>query len=222
MDQDTDSILIEQARAEEIDAVLSLFVDLFFDREPLTKRLGLSRERIISIAGAMYARSNNNVLSQGLCWTARDRAEADRGVGFIVCDDPVATGAPRLPEDLTEREAEMVSAVGALLEEVRGPVKDRIGTEAGKCLHIAGIGVAPGYEGRGIAGRLLRTALQAAGARGFRNVLSVSTSRASRRLHEKFGFECLNSVSARSLVVNGRHPFPDRDLELYLMWKVFD
>ncbi len=222
MVKDTDSISIDQARAEEFDAMLNLYVDLFFDREPLTKCLGLSRERIVSIAVAKYARSNNNVLSQGLCWIARDRAEADRGVGFVVCDDPVATGAPRMPEDLTEREAEMISAVGALLEEVRGPVKDRIGAGAGKCLHIAGIGIAPGYEGRGIAGRLLRIALQAAGARGFRNVLSESTSRASRRLHEKFGFECLNSVSACSLVVKGRHPFPDRDLELYLMWKGLD
>ena len=222
MDQDTVSISIDQARSDEFEALLDLYVDLFFDREPLTTLLGLSRERIISIAGALYASSKNDVLSQGLCWIARDSAEGGRGVGFIVCDDPTAAGAPRLPEDLAGREAEMVAAVGALLEEIRRPVKDRLAPGAGKCLHIAGVGVAPGYEGRGIAGRLLGTALQAAGSLGFRHALSECTSVASRRLHEKFGFECRQSVSTRSIVVNGSHPFPDRDLEIYLMWKVLD
>ena len=96
------SISIDRVHDHEIDALLNLYVDLFHDREPLTKCIDLSRERMISIARAIYAGSHFNLVSQGLCWVARARAEANRGVGFVVCDDLDAAGAQQLPENLTD------------------------------------------------------------------------------------------------------------------------
>ena len=216
-------IEIDRVDADGIDELLNLYMDLFHDREPLTKWIGFSRERMASIARAMHASSDyDHFPQQKPCWIARVDGEENRNVGFIVCDDPAVEGNPSLPDDLTEQEKEKVLAITALLEEIRRPVHDWITMGAGKCLHVSAIGVAPGCEGKGIAKRLLQTALSDAGRSGFQVVFSECTSRASRMLHEKLGFECLKSVSPQTLVVNGEKPFADCDLELFLMEKRFD
>lgn len=113
----------------------------------------------------------------------------------------------------------MFSAVMALMGEVRKPVKERIGSEAGKCLHVAAVGVAPGYEGAGIATNLLQTALEQATAREFTHMFSECTSMGSRRCHEKIGFQCLHSVPLREFSVDGERPFAQNNLHIYLLWK---
>jgi GNAT superfamily N-acetyltransferase len=222
MQGDSHSISIDRVHAHEIDVLLNLYVDLFHNREPFTKCVGFSRERMISIARTMYAGSYSNVRSQGLCWIARDHAEARRGVGFIVCDDPAAAGAQRLPENLDSQEAEIVSAVVALLDEIRSPIKQTLGVGNGVNLHIAAVGVAPGYEGKGIARRLLQSALSAAYNLGFQFAFSECTSVASRMLHEKCGFEHLNSATVSAFVLNGRRPFAGCDCHIHLMRKILN
>ncbi len=222
MARDTRSISIDRVNALETDALMSLYVDLFYDREPLTKSIGFSRERMITVAQTMYARSDTHVLAQGLSWIARDRAEENKDVGFIVCDDPAAGGAQQLPDDLADYELKKVSAVGALLEQIRGPVMETLALGEGICLHVAAVGVAPEYEGAGIATRLLQTALAEAKARGFRYALAECTSPASRQCHERTGFGSLHRISGNSSVVNGVDPLMPPELEIHLMWKVLD
>jgi len=222
MTKDIHSIHIDHVHVDEIDALLSFYVDLFHQREPLTKCIGLSRERMLSIMQMMYAGPNSHVLPQGVCWIARDRAEANRIVGFIVCDDPATEGAPQLPEPLTDQEADVFSAAMALLEEVRSPMTEMFELGKGTCLHIAAIGVAPDYEGAGIATRLLQTALADARTCGFLCVFAECTSLASRRLHEKSGFTSLQSISVNTFVVNGKRPFTDCNVDIHLMQQVLD
>ncbi|NMF86036.1 GNAT family N-acetyltransferase [Nodosilinea sp. P-1105] len=223
MTQDSRSIHIDRVHAHEIDEFISFYVDLFHQREPLTKCIGLSRERMLSIMQTMYARPDSHVLSQGRYWVARDRAEANRIVGFIVCDDPAAEGASQMPEPLMDQEAELLSAVMALSEEVRRPMKKMLGLGKGTCLHVAAIGVAPDYEGKGIATRLLQTALVDARTGGFRCAFAECTSLASRRLHEKSGFTSLQTVSVSTLVVNGKRPFTGcKNVDIHLMQQVLD
>ena len=116
----------------------------------------------------------------------------------------------------------MVSVVAALLEELRSPVKQRLGLGEGLNLHVAALGVAPGYEGKGIARRLLQSALSAAYDRGFQYAFSECTSAPSRMLHEKCGFEHLNSISVGAFVLNGRRPFMGCDVDIHLMRKMLD
>ena len=81
MDRDGHDICIESVRPDDIEALLELYVDLFYDREPLTKCMALGKERMVSIARGMYLGSADNPISQGLCWVTLGR----RGAGcFIV------------------------------------------------------------------------------------------------------------------------------------------
>jgi hypothetical protein len=103
------SISIDQVHPDETEAILSRYIDLFFDREPLTKCLGLSKDRMVSFARSMYGGENSNPMSKGFCWVARDRHAGDKKVGFIVCDDPVVESNQQVPEDITEKENEAFS-----------------------------------------------------------------------------------------------------------------
>jgi len=221
MTGDSDSISIERCTTHETEAFLDLYVDLFYEREPLTGCIGFTKEQMAFVARNLYAGSNN-LLSQGLCWIARDRTEENRGVGIIACDDPVAAGELRIPEGISEMDAEKIMVAMGLLEEIGRPMKERLAQGEGTCLHVAAVGVAPEYEGAGIATRLLQTALSEAGSRGFRYVFAECTSPASRRLHEKAGFTCLHRVSVSSFTQNGRTPMPDCDLDIDLMVKSLD
>ncbi len=212
-------IHIEPVLPVETEALLDLYVDLFFDREPLTKCMGLRKERMASIARSMYLASDENPISQGLCWLARDGNAGNQAVGFIVCDDPFAEGHASVPENLTEEEMAKVSALQALMEEVRSPLQDRGPLGAGQCLHIAAMGVAPGYEGAGIATRLLQTALVEGKAFGFMHAFAECTSIASRKCHEKNGFRNLHAVAGDTFSWNGKKPFAGRDMDIYLLWK---
>ncbi len=219
MHRDTRTICIDRVHPDETEALLSLYIDLFYDREPLTKCLGLGRERLIEVARSMHSGANANPIARGLCWIARDRNAANEEVGFIVCDDPIAETNQQVPDNLTDQEKGSLSAVMALMEEIRKPQQERIGSEAGRCLHIAAVGVAPGYEGAGIATRLLQTALAEATERGFAHVFSECTGEASRKCHEKLGFQPLHRINLNKFAINGVCPFPTINLLIYLLWK---
>ncbi|MBM9537542.1 GNAT family N-acetyltransferase [Desulfobulbus alkaliphilus] len=163
--------------------------------------------------------ANANPISRGFCWMARDGNAAMREIGFIACDDPAAESNQPVPENLTDHERERISALLALMEEIRRPGKKRIGSEADKCLHIAAVGVAPGYEGAGIATSLLQKALADATARGFTHAFSECTSIASRKCHEKIGFQSLHCVAVNKFSVNGAYPFSRSTLAICLLWK---
>ena len=201
--------------------LLELFVGLFHDREPLTRIIGLSRERMISVANAMHSGSANDPLSQGLSWIVRDTANGDRAVAFVVCDDPLVTGGETLPDDLTESELKKVEVLGAFLNAIRLPLPERVAWRPGACLHIAALGVAPGYEGRGIATRLLETVLAEARRRGFQNAFAECTGPASRACHERCGFKCVHSVSADAFEHEGARPLQGNDLVVDLMVRTF-
>ncbi len=211
--------LIAPVLPYEAGALLRLYVDLFYDREPLTACLGLSRERMAAIAESMHLGRGTSPFASKLYWVAKDREAAGTAIGFIVCDDPANPDAERLPPDLTEQEQSVLPAVMALLAALRAPVVTRISKRTGECLHVAAIGIAPGYEGMGLATRLLRTALSEAYAAGFRHAFAECTGPASRRCHEKCGFISLYHLSGDAWTFNGNHPFAQRGLDCHMMWK---
>lgn len=214
------AIRIGRLQSGEIETLLNLYVDLFHDREPLTRCIGLSRERMQEFARAMYSTDESDSRTQRLAWLARADIAGNDAAGFILCDDPAAEGSePALPDNLTEHEREQVSFLLTLMESVRKPKQAQIQSHAGKCLHIAAIGVASGYEGTGIATRLLQTALADAVAQGFTCAFAECTSNASRRCHEKSGFRCLHSVDMSAFTTKSMRLESGTELELHLLWK---
>ncbi len=188
------TIAIAPIDADDIDTLLNLYVELFHHREPLTACIGLRRARLSEIVRLLYAESISYPPLQQQWWLARDRADNQRAVGFVVGDDPALVTDQALPDNLTVDEQAIFAEVMALLAEVRRPLADQL-SAAGTYLHIAAIGVHPQYEGLGIATRLLQAAVADATARGFRYAFAECTSLTSRRLHEKCGFKHLHRVA---------------------------
>ncbi len=220
MPADSIAIRIDRVQPTQMGRLMNLYIDLFHDREPLTRSVGLTRERMMEFAQAMYAAEEIGARSQQYCWLARAGAMQNSAVGFIFCDDPAAAGnEPALPGNLTDQEREQVSLMLSLLKAVRRPKQDQITAKAGKCLHIAAVGVSPEYEGHGIATRLLQAALADAAAQGFTHAFAECTSSASRRCHEKSGFRCLHTVDLSEFSARGVRRVPDNELELHLLWK---
>lgn len=213
---DSDAIQIQRVQESELDAMLELYVDLFADREPLTRCIGFSKQRMREVARSMYSGAHAGVLSQGLCWMARDAKEGGRPVGLIVCDDPAAPGAQQIPDNLTDEEMKIAGAVASLLEKLREPIQERL-SSVGVCLHVAAIGVYPDCEGRGVGTRLLQAALQEAESRGFGCAFAECTGPASRRLHEKAGFKSIGSISVSRFLFDGEYPLANCQADVHLM-----
>lgn len=214
-------IAIDRFVGHEFDPYIQFYIDLFYDREPLGQCVGLSREHMEFITRNLYG-GENNLLRQGLCWIARDLSRESCPVGIIACDDPVAGGELQMPEDLTAEDAEKLSVVVGLLEEVSRPMQEHFGQGEGVCLHVGAIGVLPEYGGQGIATRLLEAALQEAESRGFLYAFSECTSPVSRIVHEKAGFRSKNSIPLSSYTMDGRRPLPHCDMEIHLMQKALN
>lgn len=214
-------IAIDRFSGQKFDPYIQFYIDIFFDREPLAQCIGLNRDQMDCIAQNLYC-GEKNLLSQDLCWIARDRSKESRPVGIIACDDPVATGELEMPRDLTAGDAEKLSVVAGVLEEVSRPMQEFFGQGEGVCFHVGAVGVLSDYVGMGIATRLLETALQEAKSRGFMYAFSECANPASRMLHEKAGFRSTNNISLSSFTMDGRWPLAHCDLEIHLMQKVLD
>jgi ribosomal protein S18 acetylase RimI-like enzyme len=216
---DKREICIDRFHPDETETLLSLYIDLFYDREPLTKCIGLGRERMIEVARSIYLQASADPVARWFCWIARDHTAANKPVGFIFCDDPAAQGNQHNPENFTNLEQENFSVLLDLMQAIRKPEKDRIGTQAGRCLHIAAIGVSPGYEGAGIATKLLQIALADATTRGFAYAFSECTNIASQKCHEKNGFKNIHSISVKDFLKNNPNSFLGSDINICLLWK---
>lgn len=214
---DPSQIDLTPATPDSLTELTDLFVDLFTDREPLTRLIGLSRERMRELAAAKTGGAGGaSRLQAGWNWLARDRQANGRAVGFVVCDDPAVT-PETLPQGLSAAEQATLEAVMAFLEEIRRPLAQQVRFEPGACLHIAAIGVAPGYEGQGLATRLLRAALDSAKAHGFETAFAECTGPASAACHARCGFTCLHTVNAAEVIREGRALFPGQDLAVQLL-----
>ncbi|HSW40774.1 MAG TPA: hypothetical protein VLL97_14925, partial [Acidobacteriota bacterium] len=128
MHMDESRIIIDRVYPDETEALLNLYVDLFYDREPLTKYFGFSREQMIEFARSIHLSYNKNPLAQNLCWMAKDRFTGNKAVGFIVCDDPAVVGNPPVPDNLKDDEIAKMSVLQALMEAVRKPAQALIGS----------------------------------------------------------------------------------------------
>ncbi len=208
---------IVPASPDDIGTLLRVYIDSFYEREPLTSCLGLSKERMAAIASAMYGGESGQDFARQLSFLAQDPDADANTVGFVLCDDPADPNANRLPPNLTEQELLFFPSVAALLETVRAPINTRIGKRPGEYLHIAALGVMPGCEGKGLATSLLQAALQEARRRGFRHAFAECTSAASRACHEKCGFSTINHVSGDDFTHADTRPFAGRRLDIHLM-----
>ncbi len=214
-----EKIVISPAMENDSGMLLKLYAEIFSQREPLTSNLGFTKERIVSIAEAMYLNQNNDSLRQGLWLKATLGRDTGKPVGFIVTGDISVETPNEPPAEMKEEEMAKVPAVMVLLEEVRRPLNEQYSFGRGQCLHIAALGVDSGWEGLGVAGRLLGGALARAKEVGYTYAASECTGSGSQRCHEKHGFRSLHSVEYAGFEYGGPRPFAAIPGECHLMIK---
>ncbi len=210
---------ITPARENDFGMILRLYADIFSRDEPLTCHMGFSKERIKAVAETMYPAKNNDSLRRGLWLKATLGRNIVNPVGFIVTNDISSESTNEPPEGLTEEEIAKAAPVMAFLEEVRRPLNAKYTFKKGQCLHITALGVKTGYEGMGIAGRLLERALERAKDVGYGYAASECTGPASKRCHEKRGFQTLHSVKYADFTIHGNRPFENLHGECHLLLK---
>jgi len=145
---------------------------------------------------------------EGLSFIARHRATG-RGAGFVLATDLVHEpyGSLREQYRATEGFWEKIMHERAFLDELEEPYLERERPGKGKILHVTALGVRKEYQGRGLATRLISTAVQHGEKKGFRKALADCTGPASLRAHEKCGFRPAGSLDYRSFTRNGEYPF---------------
>jgi len=218
----TQEIVIAPAREKDFGTILRLYAEIFSRSEPLTRHMGFSEERIKAVAETMYPSINNDALRRGLWLKATLDRDVSNPIGFIVTNDISAENPNEPPEGLSEEEIAKAAPVMAFLQEVRQPLDAKYSFEKGQCLHITALGVEAGFEGLGIAGRLLESVLKRSKDFGYRYSASECTGSASKRCHEKRGFRSLHSVKYAGFEFQGTRPFDYIPGECHLMFKEFD
>ncbi len=208
---------IARVPPEKAGALLDLYVDIFHDREPLTRHLGSSRARMRGLARSLYLDPEMPSYGRRQWWEARDRDAAGPRIGLLVGEDLVADAMTDPPPGMTPEERKAFPSMMALFEAIRQPLADRTLRE-GECFRVAAVGVVAGHEGRGVAARLLEAALERARDMGFRHAMAECTGPASRRCHERCGFRSLLAVEYASFEYEGQRPFADLPGICHLMW----
>ena len=210
-------VVISPVNADETEDILNLYARIFSEREPLMRGLGFSADRIAEIARVLYMNRNNDSLNKGLWFKATGENDSNAPAGFVVCSDLTAESPTEPPRGMTPEEMAKVPSIMALLEAIRRPLDERYSLEPGDCLHISALGVAPGWEGMGVATKLLAAALERGSELGFKYAASETTSPPSRRCHEKCGFRSLGSLVFEEFEFEGERPFKHIEGECHLM-----
>ncbi len=217
--RDASRYMISAVEPEDIADVLRLYAGIFCQSEPLTCWLGFPEERIIAIARALYLRPGDRPQQRGVWLKATMEGDATGPAAFLVASDIRDQDPAEPPEGLTARELAKVPPLEGFLKELRRPLERQYSPVKGECLHISAIGVASGYQGLGIATRLLGEALEQARTRGYRLAASECTGPASLQCHRKCGFKSIHSVEYRTFEFEGARPFANIDGVCHLVLK---
>lgn len=217
--RDAPRYVISAVEPEDIGDVLRLYAGIFCQSEPLTRWLGFPEERIIAIARLMYLRPGDRPQQRELWLKASIEEDATGPVGFLIASDIREQDPAEPPEGLTAQELTKVPPLEGFLKELRRPMEEQYSPAKGECLHISAIGVASGYEGLGIATRLLGETLEEARPRGYRLAASECTGPASLQCHRKCGFKSIHSVEYKTFEFEGVRPFANIDGVCHLVVK---
>jgi len=139
-----------------------------------------------------------------LSFVAHDTRTGDL-IGFIFCFDMTADFDGQ-GEWMKHYLGHFPDAV-AMIDMLEDRYLNRQGLVSGSALHIFQIGVSRRYRGCGIAGCLIRTTLDHARKRGFRQAVADCTSTVSCRTFERCGFSSSGFLSYGDFSRNGTRFF---------------
>lgn len=145
------------------------------------------------------------------------KAVGDR-LAFLAHDGAGDVLGAALVHDFGAPPPNALSAIGptsrpivALLENLERSYEMLHEVRPGAFAHIFMIGVMPSASGRGVAGRLLASALANAQGRGYRFAFTEATSSGSQRLFRRAGFREIGASRYATFEFEGRRPFATID-----------
>ncbi len=170
--------LLEQADFEEM---AELLASVFSRFEPPAVAAGLTLDDVREVVRQV----GRNAAADKLTVVARLQP-AGTLVGAMLTDDfvsPASASSDALPRRF--------APIGALLEALDARYRTLRRPSQGKFLHLFMLGVAPDAGGRGIAGTLVRLALENGKKRGYDVAVTEATGKISQHVFLKQGFsEC--------------------------------
>jgi len=189
---------------DTVDEMAVLVSGEFVTDEPMYMALGILPAEFLPLARIFVPWCAR----EGLSFLARDRATG-RGAGFVLATDLVHEpyGSLRDQYSASDHFWEKIMHERAFLDKLEKPYLEREKPGKGKILHVTALGVQKEHQGKGLATRLIRTALWHGEEKGFRKAIADCTGPASLRVHEKCGFTVAGSLDYRSFEGNGEYPF---------------
>lgn len=193
--------LLEPLRLEDVPAAAALIVRAFLAHEPTSRCLGLVEEVLLPFTRAYCQRA----AEEGLGVVAREAGTGDL-LGALACLDLLEDVRDRWPELQDSRfDAKLPDL--AFMATLEGPFTIEQGYVPGQCAHVAQVAVAEGAGGRGLAQALIGRACELARERGYSRIAAVCTTDASRRAHEKAGFQVVRTLRYDAHEYEGRRVF---------------
>lgn len=175
MDTSVNYTFYTEADAGEMSRLLG---DVFAHRDPPAVAVGLTAPEFEAFV-RLYSRKAD---TEGLTVVARSAATGEM-IGALLAEDS-ASAAPDGFEGLSRKFNPIFDILGQLDAEYSSG-RPR---QPGESLHLFLLGVARGFEGRGVAQRLVSECLVDGGRKGYRVAVTEATNRTSQHLFRKQGF----------------------------------
>ncbi|RWS06366.1 hypothetical protein B4U79_16220 [Dinothrombium tinctorium] len=200
------NLIIRSLENNDIDEVAKLCAKIFCEREPLTRFLKTDQNKFLNYAKELCVECCNEKLS----FVCEDRVNSEKPeiVGFHLCEKF------KIPTKEDYDSEKMGFEINALLtslteewiklhSELVGNVEKR-----NKIIYVEMIGIKEGYEGFGIATKLMKAALNNAKSLGYETAVIIASAVGTQTIVEKkIPWKEMLSLAYDDFTFRGRKPF---------------
>lgn len=194
---EVDQIQYGVCELSDINEMVILLADVFSRQDPPAVAMGITTSEFIAFV-QLFAQK---IVDEKLTIVARS-ALTGAITGALLIEDmasPVPGGMAQLSKKFMP--------IFTMLHEVEGDYWQGRVVQPGECLHLFLLGVARGYQRRGVAQNLIRIALQHGLQRGYQLGVTEATNTISQYVFHKLGFTGRAQRSYRDYTFAEEMPF---------------
>jgi len=195
------NIYYQKATKEFFEENLTGFIESFSEHEPMGKALGITPEELVPLFRySLWESMEYSFIAIDL--------STGKVVGGVICNDLLF-----FLESSSGPFSDKMNTIISLLEQMEASFVADFGPFKNKdyLYHFATY-VVPSYKGQDIATRLYQISEQAAAAKGFQNVMTVSTGLISQHIRiDKLGFRKVKELPYKSFWYEGQTVFEALD-----------
>lgn len=189
-------VTISVAVHSDLDEMAALLAEVFSTREPPAVAAGFAASKIAALAtvfGAKSVRENLSVVA---------RSSDGAMVGAVLAHD-----FANPPPDEIEPLVPVFAPLLAFLDQLEDTYAKTHDIAAGGFIHVFMIAVEGNWLGQGIADQLVQACMSNGASLGYRMAFTEATSKASRHLFQKTGFQQRHFARYADFEFDGGRPF---------------